>query len=251
MEAYIKKLYNRKGFKNFNKFLTEYNKLNDFEPDGNVYQNNNYISEECHFIMRMATQYYLTKAFKAMKINMNNRNVTEDLEEGNISTPGRIAKVWCGGHLNDDTELGGGRWSKPIRIASFQNTNKINTAITKKVDLISSCSHHFIPFHSMSEKSYVIISYMANRDLIGISKLQRLVGFVSQRFWLQEDLTKTLYTEISRIADTKSVYVGLFNIVHGCEQLRGAKSKNGSFTTEYYGGDYNNIELRKEIKNNV
>lgn len=248
LKEYIKERYSKKyDINTFSKYFKEYEGIKEFAPNGNI---NNEISNEAHFIMRIATQFYIEQAFKAMKIDLNDENVKEDLEHENIGTAGRIAKVWCGANTNDDRELGSGRWSKKPRLAKFPNTSQDKIPITKKVDLVSNCSHHFITFSSLTrEDSYAVISYIPDKFVLGISKLQRLTDWVSQRFWLQEDLTKALYDEVSKIAQTKSVYVGLFNIVHGCESFRGAKTKEGSFTSEYYGGEFKDSELRKQVKN--
>lgn len=116
---FIKERYDLK-FSNFNKFLKEYEELKDFAPDGNVWESGQTISEECHYIMRLSTQYYLTEAFKAMKIDLKDENVKEDLDVGNIGTPGRIAKMYCSSGINDDSEMLAGRWIQEPRMASFQ-----------------------------------------------------------------------------------------------------------------------------------
>ena len=44
--------------------------------------------------MRSLTQYYITKAFESMKIDLEDPNIAVNaLGKG---TPGRIAKMWCG-----------------------------------------------------------------------------------------------------------------------------------------------------------
>ncbi len=237
--------------KSFEKNWSKYLNLKPFAPNGNVFdsQENIEFTNKVHFIMRLCTQYHLTEAFRAMRIDLDDDNVKEDLENGNIGTFGRIAKVWVGANTEDDRELGSGRWSKKPRIASFPNTNNSKIPITKRVDIISNCSHHFISFNSISRPdSYAVISYIPDEKVLGISKLQRMADWVSQRFFLQEDLTKMLYEEISKVAETKSVYVGLFNMVHGCESTRGAKSKDGAFTSEYYGGLFTDINLRDSVR---
>jgi len=234
----------------FDLYYTEYQVLDDFAPNGNVIDvENDGISDEAHFIMRTTTQYYLTKAFQAMKIDLTDPNVSEDLLQGNIGTPGRISKVWCGDGTHDDRELGSGRWSVKPRLATFPNTGNKSIPITKRVDIISNCSHHFITFSSIARPdSYAIISYIPDKYVLGISKLQRVANWVSQRYFLQEDLTKMLYDEVSKVAETDSVYVGLFNLVHGCESFRGSKSSDGAFTSEYYGGLFEDSELRKQVQ---
>ena len=248
---YVKKRFNRRypniTDMNYYRFLLEYLELQDFAPNGNVFDGQS-ISDEAHFIMRTTTQYYLLKAFEAMRIDMTDDNVKEIAEEGNIGTPGRIAKVWCGDGTYDDRELGSGRWAVKPRLASFPNTGNKEIPITKRVDIISNCSHHNIVFSTMArEDSYAIISYIPDEEVLGISKLQRVTNHISQRFWLQEDLTKAIYDEIVAVAKTESVYVRLANAVHGCESFRGAKSDDGAFTSEYYGGKFKDIALRQSV----
>lgn len=134
------------------------------------------------------------------------------------------------------------------RIATFPNDDGMDLPITKRVNLISNCSHHFVPFSTdFSNDSYVIISYIPKNKVLGISKLQRLVNWVSQRFWLQEDLTKELYKVISEVAETEDVYVELRNIKHGCEFLRGTKSKDGQFSSVYFRGRFADRDVRRLI----
>ncbi len=224
---------------NFHLIVERYKNIVPFAPDGNIFESNQNIDDELLFFTRLVTQYYLTKAFQAMHIDMSDPNVMENLNEGNIGTAGRLAKIFCGNGINDDRELGSGRFSKKPRMAKFPNTNGSNIPITKKIDIISSCSHHLIAFSSIAKPdSYAVISYIPDKFVLGISKLQRIANWISQRFFLQENLTKALYDEILSEAGTDSVYVGLFNLTHGCETFRGSKSSNGSFTTEYYGGKF-------------
>ena len=91
------------------------------------------------------------------------------------------------------------------------------------------------------------ISYIPDEWVLGISKLQRLADWISQRGWLQEELTQDIFNEIAEVAETKSVYVKLNNVVHTCESLRGAKSKDGAFTSEYYGGAFKDPEIRRQV----
>lgn len=228
-----KKLPIFKANENFHEIMTNYadrDILGDCEDK--FINSNNEIKPEIHWIMRMETQYYLTKAFEAMKIDLNDPNILEQaLGKG---TPGRIAKMWCGNDPEDTTELGSGRWNKEPFISTFPNDGQ-SDIITKEVDLISNCSHHFLPFSSL-DGGKVIISYKPNKFVLGISKLQRFVTWAARRFWLQEDLTSYLGNTIKRIADTEDVYIKMDKIVHGCEKFRGANSKNGCLTTEFKSG---------------
>lgn len=249
LKKYIKERYCLKYPKNtFNSAFKQYLQLKPFKASENVFESNQEITNEIHYIVRLATAYYFKCAFEAMKIDLEDPNLNENLSDGNIGTPGRLAKVYCGSNIDDSEEMGCGRWMKKPRIAVFPNNQNLHLPITKKVDLVSNCSHHTLPFSTLfDDNSYAIISYIPENFVLGISKLQRLVNYVSRRYWLQEDLTKSLYDIISNAAKTQNVYVGLFNIKHSCESLRGAKTSKGSFTSEYYDGDYNDINLRNKI----
>jgi len=127
----------------FEGFLEKYQELKSFGPNENIFESGQEINEYIHFIMKCVTQFYLTKAFEAMKLDLTNPNIAANLEEGNKGSPARLAKVFCGSDINDDRELGSGRWSKKPRMARFPNDNGSSITITKRVDIISSCSHHF------------------------------------------------------------------------------------------------------------
>lgn len=233
----------------FESYYVQYCQLRPFKASGNIFESNQEISNEVHYLMRLIVQFFFEQAFDAMLIDLNDPNVKEDLEHDNIGTPGRLAKIFCGASIEDDTELGSGRWNPKPRIATFPNTNWDKFPITKRVDINSSCSHHTIPFGTLySSDSYAIVSYIPGDFVLGISKLQRLVNWVAKRYWLQEDLTKKIWDVVSEAAQTEDVYVKLCNIRHGCEFLRGAQTKDGSFTSEYYGGEFNSKDLRSQIR---
>jgi len=249
----IKKIYESKNLKTpFEKALKIYNNTPNFKINENVYDVNNEWNDDVHFLMRLIATEKLKEVFSALKIDLNDPNVAENLEEGNIGTAGRIIKMWSGENTKDDRELMGGRFNKPVRLAKFPNeiSRDFANPIIKEVDLTAVCSHHFAPFSTKFGVSKVIISYIPKDYVLGISKLQRVVRFIAQRGWLQEDLTKAIYLEISKTAETEDVYVKLKNIKHSCEFLRGALSDSDGFTTEYFGGKFReNKDLLDFVRN--
>ncbi len=231
------KLPTFKANENIYELKTDYDKRDNLSDSQAEYLVADSLKPEVHWIMRSATQYYLIKAFEAMRIDLNDPNIAENaLGKG---TPGRIAKMWCGNDPEDTTELGSGRWNKEPYISTFPNTGNVGV-VYKEVDLVSNCSHHFLPFSSL-DGGKVTIAYKPDKYVLGISKLQRFVNWASRRFWLQEDLTNYIGKTIQRIADTKDVYIKLEGIVHGCEKFRGANAKNGSLTTEFRSGCFKEI----------
>lgn len=159
-----------------------------------------------------------------------------------------MAKMYCGAHLEDDSELLSGRWANKPHMTSFPNESQQIFPITKRIDIVSVCSHHIAPFSTMfKDGAYAIISYIPGEKVLGISKLQRIVDWVARRGHLQEELTVKIFKEVSKAASTESVYVRLSGLVHTCESLRGTQSKDGAFTSEHYGGEFLKSELRKEV----
>lgn len=193
--------------------------MKSFPADGNVFESGQDFTEDEHKLMRLKVEHYLSKAFGAMLMTMD-ENLTE--------TPKRIAKVWCGDGLECDTELGGGRFSKPVRIPTFPNTRGNDKWITKEVRIIATCSHHFLPFTGTAT-----ISYKPHKFVLGISKLQRLANYVGNRFWLQEDLTKALHEAVRAAADVNEDDVKVKIVAqHSCEKDRGVKNTDCNFYTE-------------------
>jgi len=256
---YVKEKYKKKfgSLENFDKDFQLYLELPVFKANENIHEVFQNMNKETqgepdvearfvkgdslrygvHWIMRSFATYYMTEVFKAMKIDLDDPNVRENSLLK--STPGRIVKMWCGNDSEDTTELGSGRWNMEPYISCFPNTSDDHSVITKEVDVVSCCSHHFLPFSTFNGGK-AIISYKPNKYVLGISKLQRFTNWAAKRFWLQEDLTQYLGKTIARVADTEDVYVRLEGLVHGCETFRGASSKDGSLTTEYRSGCFKN-----------
>lgn len=210
---------------------------------------NGITAEYIHSIMRFVAEYYMRQVFLALKIDMNDPNVMD--ERG--GTPYRIVKMLSGDNLDDNTEYMSGRFMRPPRLATFPNNMKNGNIITKKVELTGVCSHHFAPFSTkFNENSFVLISYIPKDYVIGLSKLTRFIrDYIGRRGWLQEDLTKHIYDKMKEILKTDDIYVGIFNVKHTCEWLRGAQDNNSSFTTEFYGGKFNDPALREYVINSV
>jgi len=227
-----------------------------FKVNENIFETNQKWNDESHYLMRLVASEKMSEVFDALLIDKNDPNVAEDYSVGNIGTTGRVIKMWSGANIHDDRELMGGRFHKPVRLAKFPNeisNDSYPNPIIKEVDLTAVCSHHYAPFGTLvssNPDAKVIVAYIPDKYVLGISKLQRVVRYIAQRGWLQEDLTKAIYDKISETAETKSVYVKLKNIEHSCEKYRGAMSQGNGFTTEFYGGDFrSNQALLQMVRN--
>ena len=224
----------------FYRFYEEYENIKPFKVSENIYETGQKISKEVHYIMRLIATYHMNNVFKALKIDINDENVKEDLDFGNIGSAGRIVKMYTGSDNEDYNELMSGRWNTPPRMAKFPNENNNHNPVFVKTDLNAVCSHHFIRFGEdyFDENSFIVIGYIPEKFLGGISKINRFVNWCARRGWLQEDLTRYIGKKIEEYFETTSVYVGLFNLKHGCSMYRGACDIRSATTTIYVSGEF-------------
>ena len=227
--------------------LEKLNSIKPFEAQGNIFEDSDGIDSLTFVVMRKVAEIQLREVFKTLKFDLNDPNLSN---KESIGTPARIIKTITGKEISDDSEMMCGRYSKPPKLATFPNDSKTNIPVVKRVDISSVCSHHFLPYGTFfSQDSYAIVAYIPKDKVLGISKLQRYVNYYAKRPTIQEGLVKNIFEGIKKIAETEDVYVGIFNAVHTCEKLRGARSQDGSFTTEIYGGQFEkDPELVKNVK---
>ena len=109
------------------------------------------------------------------------------------------------------------------------------------INLISICEHHFLPF-----VGHAHLGYMSSGKIIGLSKLNRIVKFFSQRPQLQERLTKEIFFEIQNILNTESVII-IIKAKHLCISCRGVEDTSSVTSTMEYGGDFNINSKRDEF----
>ena len=234
-------LPNFKASENIHEKITDYKKdKSDLIDIENEYIVGDSVNPKVHWILRMLATYEMHQVFHCMKVDQTDPNISiNSLGKG---TPGRIVKMWMGNDPEDTSELLSGRWNKEPALSVFPNDGsttggeKVTYPVTKQVDVVAVCSHHFLPFSSLEPNARVKITYIPKDHLIGISKLQRFTNWASKRGWLQEDLCSYIATTIKRISGSEDVMVEMCELVHGCEKFRGSASKNGNLTTVYKSG---------------
>ena len=160
-----------------------------------------------------------------------------DLDDDSISgTPYRVAKMYV-----KEIFSGLNPENKP-KISLFENKYNYNKMlIEKNINVNSTCEHHFLP---ITGKAHV--SYISSGKVIGLSKLNRVVNYYSQRPQVQERLTTQIYNELKEVLDTDSIMV-VVEAKHLCVSSRGIKDYTSSTITEMYGGDFNIYNKRDEF----
>lgn len=107
------------------------------------------------------------------------------------------------------------------------------TVLIKKIPFYSMCEHHLLPFWGVVHVTYI----PSHKQVIGLSKIPRLVYYCAKRPNVQERLTVNIATELTRILNPKGVAV-IISARHMCMEMRGIK-EIGSYTdTSYYTGKF-------------
>ena len=79
------------------------------------------------------------------------------------------------------------------------------------------------------------VAYMPSDRIIGLSKINRIVQFFSQRPQVQERLTQQIKVALQTLLNTKNVAVTI-TATHYCVKARGVKDQTSTTTTTALGG---------------
>jgi len=160
-----------------------------------------------------------------------------DLNDDSLKgTPRRVAKMFV-----KEIFSGLNPKNKPA-IALFENKYRYDQMLVEKnITLYSNCEHHFVPIVGKAH-----IAYISSGKVIGLSKLNRLVQYFSQRPQVQERLTMQIANELKTILETESVAV-VIDAVHLCVSSRGVQDTNSSTVTTYYSGKFKQEDTKNEF----
>lgn len=108
----------------------------------------------------------------------------------------------------------------------------------------SLCEHHALPFHGVAH-----VGYVAGEEIIGISKLTRLVRLFARRFTVQERLGEQIADSLVELVAARGVAVHL-EASHLCMRMRGVEERSATVTTTWRGA-FTAPELRQEFLSQV
>ena len=149
-------------------------------------------------------------------------DLTDDSLNG---TPHRVAKMYV-----KEIFAGINPISKP-KISLFENKYQYGKMLVEKnISLYSFCEHHFLPFYGT-----VDVAYISTGEVIGLSKIHRIVNYFAKRPQVQERLTIQIFNELKNILKTEDVAI-LIDAKHLCVASRGIKDVTSSTVTIEAGG---------------
>jgi GTP cyclohydrolase I len=110
--------------------------------------------------------------------------------------------------------------------------SRLSQVIEGPIPFFALCEHHALPFHG---NAYV--GYIAGEQIIGISKLTRLVRLFAQRFTVQERLGQQIAHGLETMLQPHGVAVYL-EAHHLCVQMRGVRAVSPLTQTTFWRGEY-------------
>ena len=146
--------------------------------------------------------------------------------EGLIKTPERVAKAMqflTQGYEMNATEI--------LQSAMFSEDYS-QMVLVKEIEFYSLCEHHLLPFFGKAH-----IAYIPNGNIVGLSKLPRVVDAFSRRLQVQERLTNEIRDCIQDTLKPKGVAV-VMEARHLCMQMRGVEKQSSLTTTSAFSGAF-------------
>ena len=192
---------------------------------------------------------YLQPIYKNMSDNYNKKlasNIKSILSEigenterdGLLKTPERVAKSMdflTNGYDKNPSEI--------LKSAMFTEDYS-QMVLVKDIELYSLCEHHMLPFFGKAH-----VAYIPNGNIVGLSKIPRIVDVFSRRLQVQERLTDEIKDCLQDTLNPIGVAV-VIEAQHLCMQMRGVEKQHSSTTTSAFSGIFMSDEkTRSEFIN--
>lgn len=158
--------------------------------------------------------------------------------QGLLKTPQRAAKALyyaTSGYRLNPAEI--------MKQAIFTHSGS-RMIIVKDIEFYSLCEHHVLPFFG-----HISVGYIPDGNMLGLSKVARVVDAYARRLQVQERLTAQVCREIFETLPAKGAIVSC-TAGHLCMKMRGVEKQDSmTTTTEYLGVFENDAALRQEFFN--
>ena len=119
---------------------------------------------------------------------------------------------------------------------------RLSQVVEGPIQFFSLCEHHALPFYG---RAY--IGYIAHEQIIGLSKLTRLVRLFAKRFTVQERIGQQIADSLVTMLHPHGVAVYL-DAHHLCTQMRGVRETAPLTRTTFWRGNYeSDPSLRTEF----
>jgi GTP cyclohydrolase I len=155
---------------------------------------------------------------------------------GLLDTPNRVARMYaevCAGLHQEPSE----------HLATMFEADHDEMVMVRDIPMYSLCEHHLIPFIGKAH-----VAYIPNRsgNVIGLSKVARLVDGYAKRPQVQERLTRQVADALEEHLQPRGVLV-VMEAEHLCMSMRGVRKAGSSTVTSSVTGIFRaNVATRAE-----
>lgn len=161
--------------------------------------------------------------------------VGEDLSRpGLADTPDRAAKAFeflTHGYRQSVEEVVNG--------ALFPSESS-EMILVQDIELYSLCEHHLLPFIGKCH-----VAYIPTGQVIGLSKVARIVDVFARRLQIQESLTTQIAETLMQV--TKAAGVGvIIEARHMCMMMRGVEKQNSVMKTSSMIGSFRDDQKTRD-----
>lgn len=168
---------------------------------------------------REKIQQLMTEVVSTIGLDLNDDSITD--------TPKRIAKMYV------DEIFSGLDYTNFPKVSIIENKMQVDEMIkVSRISFSSTCEHHFVTIDGMAT-----VAYIPHKDVIGLSKINRIVRFFAQRPQVQERLTQQILVALQTLLKTDDVAVSI-DAVHFCVKARGVMDETSSTRTTSLGGSF-------------
>lgn len=150
-------------------------------------------------------------------------------------TPARVVRAyeeWFGGYARDPAQILGRR---------FERSGYDDVVLLRDIPLHSTCEHHMAPITGVAH-----LAYLPGEQVVGLSKLARLVDAYARRLQIQERLTVEIAAALQRELQPRGVAV-VIRASHGCMTSRGVQVHGSAMLTRRLLGAFEREPWRSDI----
>jgi GTP cyclohydrolase IA len=138
--------------------------------------------------------------------------------EGLADTPKRVAKMYA-------ELLDGMRQDPSEHLKSIFHEKYDEIVLLRDIPFYSICEHHLMPFIGKAH-----VAYLPAGQVLGVSKLARVVDAFARRLQLQERLTEQIADFLMKNLKPQGVTV-VMEASHGCMTIRGIQKPGAVMVT--------------------
>jgi GTP cyclohydrolase I len=152
-----------------------------------------------------------------------------------LETPRRVAKMYL------EELFVGLDYAHFPQISVIANSMQLDEMIVvRDIGLTTTCEHHLVTIDGLAK-----VAYIPDQQIIGLSKINRIVQFFARRPQVQERLTQQILLALQTLLETDNVAVAI-DAVHYCVKARGVMDTRSATTTSALGGLFKRCPVTRQ-----